>query len=120
MSDARVIALFSYGTLQLESVQVASFGRRLGGEPDAMVKFRMEMIEITDPNVLAVSGMRFHPIVLPSDDPADVVKGTVFRITPEELDAADRYEVVDYTRVYLRLRSGLDAWVYIRHKQPSD
>ena len=30
------ILLFSYGTLQLESVQLASFGRLLAGKRDAM------------------------------------------------------------------------------------
>ena len=36
MEDTRNILHFSYGTLQLESVQRSSFGRRLDGQPDAM------------------------------------------------------------------------------------
>ncbi|TKC91861.1 hypothetical protein FAZ69_05060 [Trinickia terrae] len=36
----------------------------------------------------------------------------VFEITPEELEAADRYEVADYQRVRVRPKSGVDAWVY--------
>jgi hypothetical protein len=38
----------------------------------------------------------------------------VFKITPEELIAADRYEVSDYTRVQVTLGSGLQAWAYVR------
>lgn len=114
MTDAADILLFSYGTLQLESVQRASFGRRLDGEPDAMTGYVRTMVEITDPDVLAASGERFHPIVSPSDDPSDEVAGTVFPITADELAAADRYEVADYTRVQVRLKSGRDAWVYVR------
>ena len=50
MTDAADILLFSYGTLQLESVQRASFGRRLNGEPDAMTGYVRTMVEITDPD----------------------------------------------------------------------
>ncbi len=57
------------------------------------------MIEITDPEVIKTSGKRFHPIVEPSDNPADEVQGRVFRITEAELKAADEYEVADYKRV---------------------
>jgi len=107
------ILLFSYGTLQLESVQLSSFGRKLTGQNDAMPGFKKTFVEITDPDVLAKSGERFHPIVSPSDDPNDSVDGMVFEITADELAAADRYEVSDYKRVEVTLRSGLKAWVYI-------
>ncbi|MCH6483047.1 gamma-glutamylcyclotransferase [Pseudoxanthomonas sp. LH2527] len=113
MTD-RDILLFSYGTLQLESVQRSSFGRRLDGEPDAMTGYIRTMVEITDAEVVAASGERFHPIVSPCDDPSDEVAGMVFRISAEELAAADRYEVADYRRVQMRLKSGRDAWVYVR------
>ena len=56
--------LFSYGTLQQQDVQLATFGRRL-------------------------------------------------RITAAELAAADTYEVSDYRRVAVRLKSGLEAFVYV-------
>jgi len=114
MDDARDILLFSYGTLQLESVQLASFGRRLDGEADAMPGYTRTMVEITDPAVLAASGERFHPIVSPSGDAADEVAGTVFHVTAGELAAADRYEVADCRRVQVRLKSGRNAWVYVK------
>jgi gamma-glutamylcyclotransferase (GGCT)/AIG2-like uncharacterized protein YtfP len=114
MEDTRDILLFSYGTLQLESVQRSSFGRRLEGVSDAMTGYTQTLVEITDPDVLAASGERFHPIVSPSDDPSDAVAGTVFRISAEELAAADRYEVADYRRVRVRLASGRDAWAYVK------
>ncbi len=114
MSAPRDVNLFSYGTLQLEAVQLASFGRRLDGQPDAMPGYRKDMLEITDREVLKTSGERFHPVVSPSGDPADEVAGQVFRITAEELAAADRYEVADYKRVEVVLKSGTMAWVYIK------
>lgn len=113
MSD-RTERLFSYGTLQLESVQRAQFGRVLEGVEDALVGFRRDMVEITDPDVLAKSGERFHPIVSRSGDDADRVVGTVFMITSQELAAADAYEVSDYERVEALLASGARAWVYVK------
>lgn len=106
--------LFSYGTLQQENVQLATFGRLLKGAPDALVGFKQKLVEITDPDVLAKSGKRFHPIVMRSDVDSDRIEGTVFEITVEELAAADRYEVDDYERIAVSLASGSGAWVYVQ------
>jgi gamma-glutamylcyclotransferase (GGCT)/AIG2-like uncharacterized protein YtfP len=114
MSGERTVLLFSYGTLQQDEVQLASFGRLLDGQDDAMPGYRQSVIEITDPDVIRTSGKRFHPIVEASDNAGDEVKGRVFRITDAELKAADAYEVADYKRVLVRLRSGSSAWVYVR------
>ena len=108
------ISLFSYGTLQQEQVQMETFGRPLAGQPDALPGYRRDMVRITDPAVIAASGADHHPIVLASADPADEVSGTVFEITPAELEAADGYEVSDYKRIEVRLKSGRGAWVYVK------
>jgi gamma-glutamylcyclotransferase (GGCT)/AIG2-like uncharacterized protein YtfP len=114
MSKPYALALFSYGTLQLETVQMSSFGRLLEGRADAMPGFKKEMIEITDPNVIELSGEQFHPVVSASANPNDEVAGSVFFISAEELEAADRYEVSDYKRIKVTLKSGIQAWVYVR------
>lgn len=114
MAQPTDIFLFSYGTLQLEAVQLRSFGRLLAGAPDIMPGYRQEMVEITDPDVIKASGETFHPIVIASAEPTDKIKGTLFKITKEELEAADRYEVADYKRVEVQLESGQKAWVYIK------
>lgn len=114
MSGDRTVLLFSYGTLQQDDVQLASFGRLLEGQDDAMPGYRQSLIEITDPEVIKTSGKRFHPIVEPSDKPDDQVTGRMFWITDAELKAADQYEVADYKRILVRLRSGNLAWVYVR------
>jgi len=106
--------LFSYGTLQQEGVQLETFGRRLEGLPDALPGFRQAWVRITDPEVIATSGTDRHPIVVESGDTADEVAGAVFEVTDAELAAADTYEVSDYKRVAVRLRSGVDAWVYVK------
>jgi gamma-glutamylcyclotransferase (GGCT)/AIG2-like uncharacterized protein YtfP len=114
MSDQRTVLLFSYGTLQQDEVQLSSFGRLLEGQEDAMIGYRQSLVEITDPDVIRTSGKRFHPIVEASDNPGDEVRGKVFWITDAELKAADDYEVSDYKRIQVLLRSGNSAWVYVR------
>jgi hypothetical protein len=108
------INLFSYGTLQYPEVQMASFGRLLDGSADRMRGYRKEMVEITDPEVIEKSGERFHPVVVPSSNPDDEISGKVFQITPDELAAADAYEVADYKRIAVVLKSGITAWVYVK------
>ncbi|MGX7681611.1 gamma-glutamylcyclotransferase family protein [Jatrophihabitans sp. DSM 45814] len=110
---ADIVRLFSYGTLQQEEVQRANFGRELPGRPDSLPGHRMSFVEITDAEVVALSGSALHPIVRRSTNPDDVVEGTVFVITPDELAAADEYEVDDYGRVLVTLGSGDLAWVYL-------
>ena len=114
MSGERTVLLFSYGTLQQDDVQLSSFGRLLEGREDAMPGYRRSLIEITDPDVIRTSGKRFYPIVEASENPGDEVEGKVFWITEAELKAADEYEVADYKRIEVRLRSGNTAWVYVR------
>ncbi|RDJ21511.1 gamma-glutamylcyclotransferase [Bosea caraganae] len=108
------IWLFSYGTLRQRNVQLATFGRELEGHDDALVGFSRSMVEIKDSDVVATSGETHHPILARSGNPADEVEGTVFRITPAEVAAADSYEVSDYKRVAVTLKSGIEAFVYIR------
>ena len=105
------ILLFSYGTLRDPQVQQALFGRELAGEADAMACWRRRMIEITDPEVIAKSGTRWHPMVEPGDDPQAAVEGMVFRLTAADLARADAYEV-DYVRREITLRSGRRAFIY--------
>jgi gamma-glutamylcyclotransferase (GGCT)/AIG2-like uncharacterized protein YtfP len=112
-NDDPHVCLFSYGTLQNPQVQIATFGRRLTGHPDALPGYALSAIEITDPGVVAASGQASHPIITATGDDNDRVDGAVYEITPAELEAADRYEVGEYRRVRARLASGTHAWAYI-------
>lgn len=107
------VNLFSYGTLQTRSVQLATFGRVLEGTPDALPGYAQSRVAIDDPAVVATSGETHHPIVKFSGVATDRVEGTVFRISAEELESADHYEVAAYKRVAAVLVSGLEAWVYV-------
>jgi gamma-glutamylcyclotransferase (GGCT)/AIG2-like uncharacterized protein YtfP len=112
--------LFSYGTLQQENVQLATFGRLLKGTPDALVGFAVQMVEIRDPQVVAISGKTHHPGLVRTGRSSDRVPGTVFRITPAELTSADAYEVYEYQRVEAELASGGRAWVYVLREGGSE
>lgn len=105
--------LFSYGTLQQDEVQLATFGRRLEGRRDALPGYATSLFEIRDAEVVKTSGKTHHFMARPSGNPSDEVPGIVFRITAEELAAADTYEVSDYRRIAVQLKSGLEAWVYV-------
>lgn len=105
--------LFSYGTLQLEKVQIESFGRILHGSKDRLNGYKLTSVEITDENVLKQSELQFHPMAIPSDNKNDCVEGMVFEISAEELLQADKYEVDDYRRISVTLESGKKAWIYV-------
>lgn len=105
--------LFSYGTLRYEPVQLATFGRLLEGTPDILSGFSLSKIKITDSNVVETSGESEHPIVSFTGNIEDQIQGLVFDISKEELDKADAYEVDDYKRIQVELRSGIHAWVYV-------
>ena len=106
--------LFAYGTLQDRAVQMANFGRELAGVADSLPGYRLWPVAIDDPAVVALSGKTHHQIAQRSSNPGDEVPGTVFTISAQELAAADRYEVSDYTRARVTLKSGAQAWAYVR------
>jgi gamma-glutamylcyclotransferase (GGCT)/AIG2-like uncharacterized protein YtfP len=105
--------LFSYGTLRDPAVQRSNFGRELDGRADALPGYATRLLEITDPDVLAVSGETHHPIVVPTGDDSDQVAGVVFEVTDDDISAADGYEVDGYHRILVSLASGVRAWVYV-------
>ena len=105
--------LFSYGTLQSEQVQLATFGRKLDGKSDILTGYKLTLLKIDDEAVIATSGMTHHPIIVYTGNTSDSIEGTVFTVTQNELKQADEYEVEDYKRVSVELKSGITAWVYV-------
>ena len=109
--------LFSYGTLQTESVQLSTFGRRLFGSPDALAGYRLRMIKIEDQDFVATSGAEYHRTLEFTGSASDFVEGTVFSVTQQELEQADAYEPDGYERMEIKLRSGTKAWAYLNKPQ---
>lgn len=113
VNDEQPESLFSYGTLQSETVQLAIFGRRIDGQPDALVGYRTVMIEIEDQDFVVTSDAPHHRNLRFTGTQSDIVEGTRLSLTKTELDLADSYEPANYERIEVQLRSGATAWVYI-------
>ena len=63
--------------------------------------------------MLEAIGIAVHLALVPDAD-APPIPGKVFRLTLEELAAADVYESENYVRVEAPLASGATAWVYVK------
>jgi len=99
--------LFSYGTLQREDVQVATFGRTLSGRADELLAFEL---------VPAARGGPAHANIV-RGAAGSRVAGMAFEVSDSELAAADEYEHRDdYTRIEAALASGRTSWVYVSRK----
>jgi gamma-glutamylcyclotransferase (GGCT)/AIG2-like uncharacterized protein YtfP len=106
--------IFSYGTLQEENVQLSTFGRRLNGQRDELLRFEPSFVMIEDPQVVATTGKTHHANVTFNGNDDSGVLGTVFEITDAELASVDEYEAAFlYKRVAAMLASGKQAWVYV-------
>lgn len=109
--------LFSYGTLQSESVQLKTFGRTLEGHPDILTGYKLSLLKIEDEAVVAFSGMTHHQNIVYTGNQSDAISGIVFIINETELKQADKYEdAADYKRIRVELKSGKTAWVFVSSK----
>ena len=108
--------LFSYGTLRQEEVQLATFGRKLKGQPDALVGYILSITQIRDQSFASKNGAHQRTLQF-TGSASDVVEGVALALTRQELEQADEYEPDDYGRVRVQLKSGLDAWVYLQTDQ---
>lgn len=105
--------LFSYGTLQKDSVQLTLFGRLLRGTKDILKGYKTALIEINDESFLAKGEEKYQQTLLSSKNDNDFIEGTIFEISVAELLIADKYEPHNYQRVKLRFQSGNEAWIYL-------
>ena len=107
------VRLFSYGTLQMEKVQRALFGRLVEMRDDVLLGYRTVEIEVTEPDPLDYSGLSLHQALVPAEADA-AVPGKTLIILDADLPAVDAYEGDLYTRIEVALSSGEKAWVYIK------
>ena len=106
--------LFSYGTLQLESVQLNTFGRTLEGYPDVLTGYKLTQIKIEDEDLIRSSGITHYQNIAYTGNSSDEVSGMLFLVSADELKQADEYEEdAYYKRVRVELKSGKTAWVFV-------
>ena len=110
--------LFSYGTLQKDTVQLALFGRLLHGSKDRLNDHQLASVEIKDGSFLSKGEQNYQLTVIPSTGNNDSIEGMVFEISAEELLLADNYEPAEYKRVIIALASGKKAWIYLAVEMP--
>ena len=104
--------VFSYGTLQLESVQKEVFSRALSYKKFTLSGYKTTDVSITDPRVIALSGQSIHKGLVFTGCTTDRIGGVLLNITPEDLLPMDAYEVSDYKRISLT-QDGQTFWVYV-------
>jgi gamma-glutamylcyclotransferase (GGCT)/AIG2-like uncharacterized protein YtfP len=117
VEDNQTENLFSYGTLQTETVQLAVFDRTFNGKADALIGYTVTMTATGDQEFVIKTGAVHHRNLQFTGVPSDTVEGTVLTVTRRELQQADAYEPSDYERVRVHLKSGSNAWVYLKRQQ---
>ncbi len=95
--------IFSYGTLIDDRVQQALFHRNLENTPDVLPGYR-----------IAEKKMYGRYLVVErTGNPQDSVPGYALAVKEEELTIADTYEGESYERITVKLKSGINAWLYV-------
>ncbi|MBS1517869.1 MAG: gamma-glutamylcyclotransferase [Bacteroidetes bacterium] len=104
--------LFTYGTLQDETVQQELFGRKLTGAKDILSGYKIFPFEITDKEFLFRCEDKIQMTAVPSEDLSDYIEGSVFEISDEELQMAEKYEPSEYMCFEAVLDSGKTARIF--------
>jgi hypothetical protein len=99
---------FSYGTLQKEETQLELLGRILNGTSDSLRGYKLSLIDIKDQSITGC-----HPVAMLTKDKDDIIDGTIFEVTAEDLELFDSYKVDDFRKVKAVLDSGKEAWLYV-------
>lgn len=102
--------LFSYGTLRSKEIQRQIFNKVLTGTPDQLLGHKLKSLQIEEE-----FGMADYVVVVPSEDPSDIIHGVVFTISNTDLAKVDVFESNSYKRVQVTLNSGIVAWVYVEN-----
>ncbi len=97
--------VFAYGTLTDPVIRNNLLGRDVQTRNDFLSGYR--------PGEIFLDGEKY-PAISKNSSWNKPVKGMVFEVTTAELEAIDGYESDAYKRVKERLKSGLEAWVYVR------
>ncbi|MES2986316.1 MAG: gamma-glutamylcyclotransferase family protein [Pseudomonadota bacterium] len=105
--------LFACGTLTLEKVHLALFGRVLEYEEDALPGYVARTVVLEDKEILSTTGSGTHLSMIPSDTPGASVAGRIMRITEAEIARMDPHQSEHHRRKRVTLASGRTAWAYL-------
>ncbi len=97
--------IFAYGTLKDPKVQQEIIGRKVLGTPDHLDGCIKSHFQHGDRKTYPV-------IICPIDGHG--VDGVTLEVSGEELKRIDHYEEDFYRRQKVRLKSGVEAWTYVK------
>lgn len=105
--------LFACGTLTLEKVHLALFGRVLPYDEDTLPGYTKRTVVLDDPEILSTTGTGTHLSMVPCDTPGASVPGRAMRLTEAELARMDPHQNAHHRRTRVTLASGREAWAYL-------
>lgn len=94
--------LFTYGTIKDPEVQQKVIGR--------VAESRNDSLEGYSKSSIVLKGITYSILVKGNEE----IEGVVLRVTEDELKKFDVFETKAYRRVMEKLKSGLNAWVYVK------
>ena len=102
--------LFSYGTLRSKQIQMQVFNKILTGTADQLLGYKLKSLQIEEE-----FGMADYVVVVPSENPSEIIHGVVFNVSNADLAKVDLFESNAYKRVKVTLKSGISAWIYLEN-----
>ncbi|PHQ29137.1 gamma-glutamylcyclotransferase family protein [Leeuwenhoekiella nanhaiensis] len=100
--------LFTYGTLQLEHIQLQIFGEKLKGSAEILSGYKIGAIQLQESHHTA----KTYLIAIYTGNETDRIEGICYSIKADHLHLLDTYEGASYERIEVDLESGKTAWVY--------
>lgn len=94
--------LFTYGTIKDPEVQKKVIGRVAESKNDSLQGYTKSSIML--------KGITYSILVKGTEE----IDGVVLQLTDDELTKFDIFETNAYRRVKEKLKSGVDAWVYVK------
>lgn len=94
--------LFVYGTIKDPEVQKRVIGRVAESQNDSLEGYSKSSI--------VLKGITYSILVKGTEE----IEGVVLQVTEDELKKFDVFETTAYRRIMEKLKSGLNAWVYVK------
>ncbi|RRD47365.1 SulP family inorganic anion transporter [Arachnia propionica] len=107
--------VFSYGVFTQDHVHKEVYGRRLSGHLDSLPGYRLTLIDVPDPSV-GTLGVDRQPAAVPGNED-DLIAGMRYEIGESELAAIEEVNHPLFEKVWVKLASGEEAWVFVA-KEP--
>ncbi|MCC4906688.1 gamma-glutamylcyclotransferase family protein [Microbacterium sp. cx-59] len=109
--------LFAYGTLLRPTTQLDVFGRLVHADDDILPGYALRYCDGEDPRAADPTAHTVLPLLRPTGSELDKVPGQLLHLSPDELDAADEFQVPLYRRARVTVASGRRAWLYLRRPE---